>query len=488
MATPIPPNSCPFCLGEVARATGGTLAGPERLALAGVSVDSRTLRPGMLFGALKAAGVGDGHAYLSAAVRAGAGAALVSEAAKLPSGLPAVVVADTLQALGALARFHLERLRRAGGLRLLAIGGAAGKTTTKELAAAAAGALFGEVGATAGNLNNLIGVPMTLFTLTEKHRAAIIECGTSLPGEIARLGEIVSPDVALVLNVDLEHSAGLGGLEQIAAEETALFAAARETAVAPADERLVLAGIPDRLRRVTFGADAAADVQVDGAPYYRDGRLMIRLSLAGTMVRPGTEPAVVLGLGLTGSCMAINAAAALAAAAALWGQPLGRVELDGAARALDSVKPLAGRLSLRSVKGVSVIDDSYNANPRSVRAALGAARENAEVLGARLAVALGDMLELGDFSAAAHQELLEQALALKPALLIGVGAEMSAACARLAASPGQSVVVAAPSPEEAAVKLSRLLRPGDLLLVKGSRSVGMERLIKRLEELDGSCA
>ncbi|MGZ6185952.1 MAG: Mur ligase family protein, partial [Candidatus Binataceae bacterium] len=266
MATPIPNNQCAFRLDEIATATGGEMFGAPDMVVRGVTNDTRALTAGSLFVALR--GVDrDGHAYLADAAQCGAAAALV-ERGRRPAvrtglaGIAAVEVDDTLAALGDLARHHLRRTRAARPLACVAIGGAVGKTSTKELCAAVVRALFGETLATPGNLNNLIGVPMKIFTLSERHRAAVLECGTNTRGEIVRLARIVEPDVAAVLNVDVEHSEGLGGLEEIADEEAALFSTARGAVVACAEERLVMARIPRGAQVVTFGADAAADVRI----------------------------------------------------------------------------------------------------------------------------------------------------------------------------------------------------------------------------------
>src|SRR5579885_2633026 len=248
MATPIPQNQCPFTLDEIASATGGTISGEPRTAVRGVTMDTRALEAGSLFVALRGDDR-DGHSFLDEVARRGAGALLVERG----RALPAVEVDDTLAALGDLARHHLGRMRAANPLGCVAIGGAVGKTSTKELTAAAVRALFGETLATPGNLNNLIGVPMTVFTLTERHRAAVLECGTNRRGEIARLARIVEPDVAVVLNVDIEHSEGLGSLEEIADEEAQMFSTARRFAVVCTEQPLVKSRVPAHLPVVTFG-------------------------------------------------------------------------------------------------------------------------------------------------------------------------------------------------------------------------------------------
>ena len=486
MATPIPINQCAFRLDEVAAATGGEMFGASDAIVRGVTGDTRALGAGALFVALRGADR-DGHAYLAEAARRGAVGAIVARGRRI-AGLATVEVDDTLAALGDLARHHLRRMRAAHPLGCIAIGGAVGKTSTKELCAAVVHALFGETLATPGNLNNLIGVPMTIFTLTERHRAAVFECGTNTCGEIVRLARIVEPDVAAVLNVDVEHSEGLGSLEEIANEEAALFTTARRAVVACAEERLVMERIPRGAEVVTFGADAAADVRVAArAPAAAgpagDGRSRVTLALSPRLVAAGAPAELSAALALLGAAAARNAAAAVAAAAALRARPLSAGDLAAIARALESVAPVAGRLQMRALGGVLVIDDTYNANPRSVRAALDAAHESAQASGARLVVALGDMLELGAIAPAMHAEVTADVMRLAPAAFIAVGPEMTAAAAGTIGHPG---VLAAPDSAAAADLVRALVREGDVVLVKGSRGIRMERIIEALGERFGS--
>jgi UDP-N-acetylmuramoyl-tripeptide--D-alanyl-D-alanine ligase len=489
MATPIPINQCAFRLDEVAAATGGEMFGSPDTNLRGVTIDTRSLTAGALFVALR--GVGrDGHSYLAEAARHGAAAAIVERGRRLaePGGLAAVEVDDTLVALGALARHHLRRIRAADSLGCVAIGGAVGKTSTKELCAAVVRALFGETLATPGNLNNLIGVPMTIFTLTERHRAAVLECGTNTRGEIVRLAQIVEPDVAAVLNVDVEHSEGLGSLEEIADEEAALFTTARGAVVASTEERLVMERIPHGAQVVTFGAAPEADVRIAARAPAAAGvaRSQVTLALSPRLVAAGAPARLEAALALLGAAATRNAAAAVAAAAALRDRPLTADELAAVVRALESVAPVGGRLQMRALGGLLVIDDTYNANPRSVRAALDAAHESAQAPGARLIVALGDMLELGALAPALHAEVVADVMRLAPAAFVAVGAEMSAAAAAAGGS-GSGVRIASDSGAAADI-VCALVRAGDVVLVKGSRGIQMERIIEALEERFGSCA
>src|ERR1700691_5272762 len=430
MATPIPINLCKFTLAEVVEATGGSLLrAPSTVTtgdrIRGVSIDTRSIESGSIFVALRGE-ASDGHNYLPQAATRGATAAIVATGRHHPA-LDCIEVADTLSALGRLASHHLVRTRATRALPLIAIGGAVGKTTTKELTAAVARALFGSTLSTPGNLNNLIGVPMTIFTLTGQHRAAVLECGTNTRGEIPQLAQIVEPDVAMVLNVDLEHSEGLGTLDEIADEEAALFSTATQYAVASADEPMVLSRIPKHLRQILFGKSPDAHVRIAGRS--AGARSRVRIEIARAMVAPGVDPFVETEIALLGDAAALNCAAAIAGVAAMRAAPLESRELRAIAEAPARVQPVAGRLASISINGIFVIDDSYNSNPRSIRAALAAAREVADGLGARLVIAMGDMLELGEQSAAAHREAIRDVTRSHPAAFVAVGPEMTAALA-----------------------------------------------------------
>jgi UDP-N-acetylmuramoyl-tripeptide--D-alanyl-D-alanine ligase len=481
MATPIPINQCEFTIAEVVQAIGGTLvrastsssiAGIAR----GVSIDTRSISPGAIFVALRGAGT-DGHDYLAQAAASGAVAAIVAKGRHRPD-LDCIEVSDTLDALGRIAHHHLARTVATRALPLIAIGGAVGKTTTKELTAAVVHAIFGSTLSTPGNLNNLIGVPMTIFTLTGDHRAAVLECGTNTRGEIPKLARIVAPDVAMVLNVDLEHSEGLGTLDEIADEEAALFSTARRYAVASADEPMVLSRIPKHLRRITFGKSADAHVRLVNRSV--GARSRVRVGIANDMVAARVEPFIETEIALLGESAALNCTAAIAGVAAMRATPLESHELDSIAAALTAVQPVAGRLASTSINGIFVIDDTYNSNPRSIRAALAAACEVADGFGARLVIAMGDMLELGDQSASAHQDAIRDVMRSRPAAFVAVGPEMNSATAVVSRDANTTAILTAPDSIAAAKIIAGLMRPGDVLLVKGSRGIAMERIIERL--------
>ncbi|MGH7779728.1 MAG: UDP-N-acetylmuramoyl-tripeptide--D-alanyl-D-alanine ligase [Candidatus Binataceae bacterium] len=479
MATPIPRNNCAFTLGDAAAAVSGALLGADGARGAtSVSIDTRTLEAGAIFVALR--GAADGHAFLARAAERGAAAAIV-ETGRALAGVACIEVPDTLTALGALARAHLARIRAARHLPIVTIGGAAGKTTTKELTAAAARALFGTTLATTGNLNNLIGVPMTLFTLGAEHHAVVLECGTNTRGEIARLGAIVSPDAAAVLNVAIEHSEGLGSLEEIADEEASIFAAARGIAILPADDAMLSRRLPARLRAITFGLARGADVRVASRVALPGGRAHISFELNPALLAPGANPILSADICMLGAAAALNCAAALAAVAALSPAPLTAAQLEAIGAVFAAATPIARRMVPLEIGGALVLDDSYNAQPPSMRIAIETAREIAAARGARLVLVLGDMLELGVLAPASHDEAIRHALDSRAAVIVAVGPEMRSALERLAsnARAGCELLVASDS-NDAAQIVRGIIRPADVILVKGSLGMAMDRVIESL--------
>lgn len=482
MATPIPGNRARFTVQEVVAAAGGrTIELPDERTLVGVSTDSRSVGADALFVAL----VGqahDGHAHVDDA-RARGAVAMVGSGRGVAG--PRIEVPDSLIALGALARRFVERETAGRSVPILAIGGAAGKTTTKTLAAATVGALFGETLVTAGNLNNRIGVPMTLLTLEQRHRAIVLEHGTSERGEIAALARISSPDVGLVINVGVEHSAGLGGVEEIADEEATLLLAARRSAVTNGDEPLLVArAASSGAAPLLFGRADGCDLRLTSRSTNDDGSSALVFRARGPLLAArGSERELRFTTRLLGEHVAMNVGAAVLAAVALLGRAPTEDEIAAMARAVAAVEAVPGRLRPRELAGIFVLDDSYNANPRSVRAALAAAREVADRRGARLVVALGDMLELGPLAEAEHRAIVREADAAGAAELLLVGPDLGKAAGDEAARL-RTLCRSFSSSVEAARILTEITRPGDVLLVKGSRGMRMERLIEALENTE----
>jgi UDP-N-acetylmuramoyl-tripeptide--D-alanyl-D-alanine ligase len=461
--------SVPFSAGDAARWTGGALAGDAGVRFDAVSIDTRSLRPGALFVAIRGA-THDAHDFLDAALDAGASGLVVERGrARRETAARAravIAVEDGTRALGRLAAGH--RAGFAGPL--VGITGSNGKTTTKEMCAS----ILSECGPclrTRGNLNNQWGLPLTLLERQAEHRFAVIEMGTNQPGEIAALAALARPTIALITNVGTAHVEFLGSQDGVAREKGALFEALGPdgVAVVNADDARVRAQAGrTRARRLLYGAAPDAEVRAESV------RSLGARGFAFTLVAPAGRVAVEIG-GI-GDTTVPNALAAAAAALAA-GAGLAAVRA-GLAR----FEPVHGRMEARTLAGgVHVIDDSYNANPQSVDAAL---RSLARLRGAGRAFAvLGDMGELGAAAAAAHREAgaLAAALRLDGLVAIGAHAEEIAAGAR-AAGMDPARVRAAGSHEEASRHLRALVTADDWVLVKGSRSARMERVVEALAE------
>ena len=308
----------------------------------------------------------------------------------------------------------------------------------------------------------------------------VIECGTNTRGEIPRLGAIVEPDVAMVLNVDLEHTEGLGSIEDIADEEAAIFSYTKCAAVIPADDARLTQRVPSNLRAVTFGVDVDATVRLFERTVTVHRRTAISIQLDDSTVAPNVEPVVRAEIALIGRSGAMNCTAAVAAVAAAAPTPLRGEQLRAMEHTLAEIQPVPGRLAVREAGGIVIIDDSYNAQPPSVRIGLEAAREVAHRLGARLVIALGDMLELGTLAKPAHAVAVQDVLASNPAVFLAIGEETCAAAAAARPRSHDCDLRLCGDSAEAAWLICGLVRTGDVVLVKGSRGIGTERIVEVL--------
>lgn len=458
-----------FTVEEITRATGGSAQGDGTVAVTGVSTDSRSVGPGELFVPLRGERF-DGHDFIASAVGRGVTAVLAERGwlarHQLPEKIACVAVDDTLRALGDLAAWHRNRFR----LPVVGITGSNGKTTTKEML----GAILARGGnglKTAGNLNNLIGLPQMLLRLSSSDRWAVLEMGMSEAGEIDRLAEIARPRVGVITNVFPAHLESMGSVAAVARAKGELFGRLAEggTAVANADDPLVAAlPVPAGVARLTFGLAAGEVTATD----------LVSLGIAGqsfTLRLPGG--AYPVRLAAFGRHNVQNALAAAAAAVALG---IDGEEIRGG---LESFTPYDKRFRLEEIHGVVLIDDSYNANPASTAAALATLRD---LKGGHRAIAvLGDMLELGEERDAAHREIGRLAAACVDRLyLLGGMAGLTAAAAREAGLSAAAVRVAA-THDEIVADLSAALSPGDFILVKGSRGMRMEVVAEAVRR--GSC-
>ncbi|MGW2355175.1 UDP-N-acetylmuramoyl-tripeptide--D-alanyl-D-alanine ligase [Actinacidiphila glaucinigra] len=465
----------PLTLAEVAHAVGGSTHDipDQTLPVTGsVEIDSRKVTPGGLFVAFQGERV-DGHDYAKQAVASGAVAVLAAR----PVGVPAIVVDDVQLALGALAAHVIERL----GATLVALTGSAGKTSTKDLAAQVLKRLAPTVW-TPGSLNNEIGLPLTALRADASTRHLVLEMGARGIGHIRYLTELTPPRIGVVLNVGTAHIGEFGGREQIARAKGELVEALPEAAeggvaVLNADDPLVRAMSSRTAARVVlFGESADADVRAEN----------VRLNDRGQAVFTLTTPTGCseVTLRLYGEHHVSNALAAAAVAREL-GMPVEEI-----ATALSEAGTLS-RWRMEVVErpdGVTVVNDAYNANPESMRAALralAAMGRAAEARGGRTWAVLGEMAELGGEALAEHDAVGRLAVRLNVSKLVAVGGQAAAWVQMGAYNEGswgeESVHV---SDAEAAIDLLRSeLRPGDVVLVKASRAVGLERVALAL--LDG---
>lgn len=456
--------SAPFSAKDVVRWTRGELlTGDPDVRFSGVSIDTRTVEAGDLFVAVRGPNH-DAHDYLDRALSAGAAGLLVERGRSVPDDCTAVAVDDTTVSLGTLAAGH-----RAGfDGPLVAITGSNGKTTTKEMCAAIL-MQAGPTLSTRGNLNNQFGLPLTLLSREAKQRFAVVELGMNHRGEIAPLARIARPSVGVVTNVGTAHIEYLGSRDDIAKEKGDLFAALAEDGIAVAnadDARVVEQAERGPARTLFFGCGPGADVRASGV---EDDDTGFRFTLHSPQ---GSVPVQVAGLGETTVANALAAAAAALAAGA---------SLQNVADGLAAYAGVEGRMQPRSLPGgLRVIDDSYNANPQSVDAAL---RSLARLRGSHRTLAvLGDMGELGDAATHAHREAgaLAAELGIDFLLALGEHADAVAQGARSGGMAPERVHVEA-SHEDAGRRVRELLGADDWVLVKGSRSMRMERVVEALE-------
>ena len=451
-----------FTVGDIVRGAQGALVGGDLgVPVAGVSIDTRTLAVGEVFFAI----VGherDGHAFLDGAAARGAACLVVSS---LPDDLrgstPVVLVEDTTRALGRLAAYHRARF----SLPVAAVTGSNGKTTTKEMMASVLGAL-GPVLKPESSFNNQWGLPLTLFRLGPEHRAAALELGANQPGEIAALARICQPTVGIVTVVASAHTEFFGSLDGVQAEKSALVRAIppEGAVVLNADDARVLAMREQAVARVlTYGTSGAADVRAVGPAVETADDVRFALAIGGQ------ERSVRLAF--AGRHNVVNALAAAGA-----GRALG-LGLDQIAAGLEAARPAKGRCVWRRSGGITILDDTYNANPSSLAAALDTLAAGAGA--ARRVVVLGDMLELGAGTEAAHREAGRAIAAAGVAELIGVGRHARTAVEAARAS-GLAESHHTATFEDTVVLLLKRLVPGDALLVKGSRGMRMEQVVDAL--------
>jgi UDP-N-acetylmuramoyl-tripeptide--D-alanyl-D-alanine ligase len=450
----------PLTLFQIVQLAGASLSsGDGTVVINKVSTDSRTIKPGELFVALRGENF-EGHNFVEAAAKAGATSALVdlNWAGNVPNNFALVRAADTLRAYQALAGNY----RRSLALKVLAITGSNGKTSTKDFAASVLARKF-QVTKTEGNFNNHVGLPRTILEATSEDEVAVWELGMNHPGEIAALAKIAAPDAAIITNIGVAHIEFMGSREAIAMEKGALAEAIEPqgTVILNADDsfsegiaartraKVILAGTTDgavRAIEIRQSADGSEFTIVEGAH-----RCRAQLPVAGLH-------------------MVQNALLAVAA-----GRALG-LSIEECAAGLAAAPLTKARLQIKQIGGVQFLDDSYNANPDSMKAALRTLVE-LDTDGKRIAV-LGEMRELGGESERGHREVGETAATLGVNQLITIG-EVAELIAEGARAAGLHQVSSAPSTAEAAKLLGEIAKPGDLVLIKGSRAARTEEVIEK---------
>ena len=453
-----------WSLPELLRATGARLLqwgpGPFR----GVSTDTRTLAAGDVFVALTGPNH-DGHEFAGAAVEAGATAALVSRDRPPPDDAVAWLrVTDGLEALGDLAAARRQRLPA----MIVGVTGSNGKTTTKEMIAAVLAASGAKVARSAGNENNLVGVPRTLLRLEGDEDFVVVEMGMNHAGEIWRLAEIARPDVGVITNVGPAHLEGLGSLENVAAAkgELALAMSSRATLVVNASDPRV-ARIGEQFHGRALHAANGGPVRSIGARAAGDGTQRMTLEIAGKTIE--------VRLRAVGAHNVTNALLAATVGVSFGLSP------ETIAAGLERFAPPPMRLEIVRLPGGALVwNDAYNANPASVEAALAALA--AEPASRRVAV-LGEMWELGDEAPRWHRRIGRLAAEWKVDWVVAVGrlAEETVAGARETGLPPSRTDVCA-TPEAAVERLAGELRRGDLVLIKGSRAARLETIARALGE------
>ncbi len=456
-----------WTVAQLLEVTGGRLEGDASAApVSGIGIDSRTLVPGHAFVAIIGHRL-DGHAFLEEAIQRGASCLIVSRAARVPEAakrLPMIVVQETTEALGDIARFHRLRM----GQPIVAVTGSCGKTTTKDLIAHLLGSPETVV-KSLGTQNNAIGVPLTLLRLSAAHELGVVELGTSHPGEIATLAGIARPNLAVITNVGPAHLEFFGSLMEVLSEKLSLLEALPPDgcAVLPGDQLDVWLEakryLDPRVRVVSFGTSDRCDIQALSTHRTPRGMAIQLRDYLGQILVP-----------LPGYHNVENALAALACVWALGGA----LSVAKARLATAAVTPL--RSQVVRCRGLTILNDCYNANPLSSARALETFRD----LDAQRKIAvMGDMLELGRFAPSAHRAIGYLAAQLGIDLIVAVG-EYAGYVAEGVREVRPNDVLTYRTVSEVIEHLPPLLRDGDGVLIKGSRKLRLEQLTEVLVRRD----
>lgn len=452
----------PLPISKIVKLAGASLfSGDGAVVIERVSTDSRTLKPGELFVALRGENF-DGHNFIESAANSGAAGAIIQFDWKgaVPNDFALIRAQDTLLAYQELAANY----RRSLSLKVVAITGSNGKTSTKDFAAAVLGRRF-RVTKTEGNFNNHIGLPRTILEASSRDEVAVWEIGMNHPGEVAALARIAMPDVGIITNIGVAHIEFMGSREAIAAEKGTLAEAvgAQGTVILNADDPFTKSIAMRARGKVLLAGISAGTIRASEISQSESG---IDFTILEGAHRCRAQ------LPVPGLHMVQNALLAVAA-----GRVFG-LSLEDCAAGLVAAPLAKARLQIKEIQGVHFLDDSYNANPDSMKAALRTLVE-LDADGKRVAV-LGEMRELGAESEHGHREVGETAAALKVDYLITIG-DVAATIAKAAEDAGLEKSVAVQSTSEAAELLGEIALPGDLVLIKGSRAARTEEVIEQFQ-------
>jgi UDP-N-acetylmuramoyl-tripeptide--D-alanyl-D-alanine ligase len=465
----------PWKTQEILEATGGELlVGEASRKFSRVGIDSRKISSSDLFVAI-VGDVHDGHTFVQDVVRQGVSGVMINKnsTGNIPVSdwqnlnITCVAVEDTTRSLGDLAAYN----RRRADALVVAITGSNGKTTTRKLTSAVMNRRFNTL-STVGNFNNQIGLPLTLLNLQHAHQWAVVEIGTNSPGEIARLAEICTAEIGVITNIGPAHLEKLRSLDGVMREKGDLLKHLKPggKAILNADDRRIrnLAAQTDR-KVVLFGLCSDATIRAE----------TINETISGinfTLVLP--EQRIEVALSACGSFMVTNALAA-AATAYLAGLSINQIKAG-----IESYRPAAGRMNiLQTPDGIHIIDDTYNANPESMQAAINTLK--ASSAGSRTIVVSGDMLELGEHAESMHKQIgaLAAASGIRKLYVTGDFAEAVATGARQSKMSAANIFSG--SKDDIIDDLKQTLKPGDWVLIKGSRGMAMEDIVNALKQWAG---
>lgn len=450
--------------------------------VSGVSIDSRTVSKGDLFFAIKGDNF-DGSSFIEDAKSKGAVGAIVNSDVSVSGDkdFAVIKVEDTVKVLGELAKYYRNKL----DIKIIAVTGSAGKTTTKDFIYSILVSGGFKVVKTLGNFNNLIGLPLSIFKFEEDTCYGILELGINEVGEMEQLAGIASPDVALITNIGRSHLEGLGSVEIVAEEKKKLFKATRSggsVIVNIDDIRLSDYAPEDGVAKKTFGltvSNSAVDVGIKNVSM-KDDRLIVNYGIDGKDIEVKIDTPY--------QCNAYNGASAICSVLAMDSG----FSLDAIKGGLESYSQADGRMSIfkssvvakggRDASGITIIDDSYNSNPESLKEALKALScVEVGVTGKRIAV-IGDMLELGDDSKQYHREAGEFARVLGIDTVVAVGEFAEVVVSAIEGDENVKIYTSFDS-KSASSLVADIARVGDAVLVKGSRSMKMEMVVERLKSI-----